>query len=266
MNILEEIKRSKEAEVRSRRLEMPVERLVQTEGYRKERRSLKKVLDDATGPAIIAEFKRKAPSAGPLREGAAVDEIVTGYAGAGACALSVLTDGSRFGGSLADLGEAVRLTDVPVLRKDFVIDEYQLVESRAHGADVILLIASMLGPERVRQLAAKAREIGLEVLLELHGEDELDHLCEETDLVGVNNRNLKDFSVDTGTSVRLGGMIPGEFTRVSESGISDPAVILKLHGLGYRGFLIGTHFMASTDPVKACADMVEAVRSKKHII
>jgi indole-3-glycerol phosphate synthase len=172
------------------------------------------------------------------------------YTAFGASGISVLTDHDFFGGSLDDL-VAARDNEVPLLRKDFMIDEYQLIEAKALGADVILLIAACLSPKEVKQLATEAKKLGLEVLLELHGEAELEHICDEVDLVGVNNRNLKNFEVDLQHSVRMAEKIGDGFIKIAESGINDVNNIRFLKQHGFEGFLIGEYFMKQEDPGKA---------------
>jgi indole-3-glycerol phosphate synthase len=179
-----------------------------------------------------------------------VEAVTRAYFGYGASGISVLTDLEFFGGSLDDL-TAARDNTIPLLRKDFTIDEYQIVEAKAFGADVILLIAACLTPQEVKTLSATARGLGLEVLLELHDESELDHICETVDLVGVNNRNLKDFKVDLEHSVRLAQKIDDRFIKVAESGINDVKNIHYLKQYGFKGFLIGEYFMKQPSPMMA---------------
>jgi len=218
--------------------------------------SLKRSLADPSRTGIIAEFKRKSPSKGVFLEGAD-PEIITGdYTAGGASGLSVLTDNYFFGGSNEDLIRARRHA-IPILRKDFMIDEYQVTEARAIGADVILLIAACLSPERVRELGGFARSLGLEVLLELHTEEELGHVCAEVDMVGINNRDLKTFSVDIERSKRLADRLPKELPKIAESGISDPATIRDMKAFGFTGFLIGETFMKHKDPGGAFKDFVQ---------
>lgn len=204
------------------------------------------LLDSPTG--IIAEFKRRSPSKGFIHEGADVAAVVPGYAAAGAAAVSVLTDRDYFGGSLDDLSRARTLVDIPLLRKDFIVNPYQICEARLCGADVILLIAAALTPTQTKTLAEFAHRLGLEVLLEIHNEDELGHICAEVDVVGVNNRNLTTFVTDVQTSFDLSERIPSEFVRISESGISSASTVKELRGAGFRGFLMGENFMKQTDP------------------
>jgi len=215
------------------------------------------VSPDKTG--IIAEFKRKSPSKGIINMEATVEEVTTGYFRSGASGLSVLTDFTWFGGNDSDLTRARELNLIPILRKDFIIDEYQVIESRSLGADAILLIAATLEKKKIQDLARCARSLGLQVLLEVHTREELGSLCVEVNMVGVNNRDLHTFIVDTEISTRLASDIPEEFVRISESGISSPLTIKRLMGAGYQGFLIGENFMSAPDPVVAFSDFVKLI-------
>jgi indole-3-glycerol phosphate synthase len=180
---------------------------------------------------------------------------------AGASALSVLTDNSFFGGKYEDLTTARNFNFCPILRKDFIIDEYQIVEAKSMGADVILLIAGILDAGQVQSLGAFARSLGLEILLEVHDREELERtLCEQVDLIGVNNRNLKDFTVSVDTSKELAALIPASFIKVSESGISKPETIQDLRNYGYKGFLMGEAFMKTSRPEKACAAFIQELK------
>jgi len=212
---------------------------------------------DKTG--IIAEFKRKSPSRGVINADVTIEEVTTGYFRSGASALSVLTDETYFGGSEADLMRARELNSIPILRKDFVLDEYQIIQARAMGADAILLIAAVLSPPRVKHLARFARSVEMQVLLEVHSKPELDRLCEYVDMVGVNNRDLNTFEVNMEVSLELVGEIPSDFLRISESGITSPLVVKKLRNAGFQGFLIGENFMRSPDPVVAFSDFVKLI-------
>ncbi|HRN55209.1 MAG TPA: indole-3-glycerol phosphate synthase TrpC [Agriterribacter sp.] len=260
MNILETIIEQKKIEVAARKQQTPVAVLEQMEWFSKPVLSLRKFLTDETKTGIIAEFKRKSPSKGWINAKADPVVVTTAYAQHGASGLSVLTDGDFFGGSLDDLIKA-RANAIPVLRKDFMVDDYQVVEAKAVGADVILLIAANLTPAEVKLLAATAKNLGLEVLLEIHNEEELEHICDEVDIVGVNNRNLKTFEVRIDTSVYLGGLIPADKIKISESGISDVKTIKELKENGYKGFLIGENFMKTPDPAIAFAAFVEQLKS-----
>ncbi|MGZ8541750.1 MAG: indole-3-glycerol phosphate synthase TrpC [Chitinophagaceae bacterium] len=225
-------------------------------------RSLKQSLLAEGSTGIIAEFKRKSPSKGWFKaKELEVEPVVTYYNSKGAAGISVLTDEEFFGGDLDDLIQTKVIADIPVLRKDFIIDEWQIAEAKAFGADVILLIAACLSPKEVKQLALFAKAIGLEVLLEIHNEEELDHICDEIDLVGVNNRNLKTFEVDINTSLQLIDKIPVDKPAVAESGISNVETIVTLKKAGFKGFLIGETFMKETDPGNAFSTFVTELKS-----
>jgi indole-3-glycerol phosphate synthase len=200
---------------------------------------------------IIAEFKRRSPSKGFFNADADAETIVGGYSATGAAAISVLTDRDYFGGSLNDLVVARKVSAVPLLRKDFIIDPYQICEARIAGADVILLIAAAMTAETCGELAAFARSLNLEVLLEIHNEQELTHLNPFVNVVGVNNRDLTTFVTDVSVSHRLSSMIPPAFLKISESGISSPSTVKSLTDAGFQGFLMGENFMKTPDPVKA---------------
>ncbi len=250
MNILEQIVAHKRKEVDQRKKEVGVKALESERFFSRKVYSLKQFIVDPTRTGVIAEYKRKSPSKGVINDVDSVESVTRMYAGFGASGISVLTDYHFFGGSLDDL-VAARDNDVPLLRKDFMIDEYQLVEAKAFGADVILLIAACLTVIEVKHLATAAKKLGLEVLLELHDESELDHICSEVDLVGVNNRNLKNFEVDLQHSVRMAEKIGKGFIKIAESGINDVNNIRFLRQHGFQGFLIGEYFMKQEDPGKA---------------
>lgn len=206
--------------------------------------------DNRTG--IIAEFKRRSPSKGLINGVADVAEVTRAYNHAGASALSVLTDVDFFGGQTDDLLAARAANEIPILRKDFMIDEYQILEAKAWGADIILLIAAILTPAEISTLAKFAKKLGLNVLLEVHNLEELERsICPDLDAIGVNNRNLADFTVDIQTSFDLVNRIPDEFMKISESAISEPKTIKALKEAGFNGFLIGENFMKTSDPGKA---------------
>jgi indole-3-glycerol phosphate synthase len=208
------------------------------------------VAPDRTG--IIAEFKRRSPSKGIINDQVTVEEVTQAYAAAGASALSVLTDVDFFGGHGNDLLAARSANQIPLLRKDFMIDEYQIIEAKALGADIILLIAAILTPAEIKSLSALAKNLGLNVLLEVHNQEELDRsICNDLDAIGVNNRNLADFTVDIQTSFKLVNRIPDEFMKISESAISAVETIKDLKVAGFNGFLIGENFMKTANPGQA---------------
>jgi len=250
MNILEQIVAHKRKEVGQRKKEVDINTLEAEHFFSRKTFSLKQFISDPTKTGIIAEYKRKSPSKGMINDRDSVESVTRMYAGFGASGISVLTDYNFFGGSLDDL-VAARDNEVPLLRKDFMIDEYQIVEAKAFGADVILLIAACLTPAEVKQMATAAKKLELEVLLELHDESELGHICNAVDLIGVNNRNLKNFDVDLEHSVRMSEKIGNEFTKIAESGINDVKNVRYLKQHGFNGFLIGEYFMKQEDPGRA---------------
>jgi len=255
MSILDDIISFKRQEVEKRKKDVGLDELEKREFFSREIISLKQSLLDETRTGIIAEFKRRSPSKGIINNAADVNKVTTAYVKGGASALSILTDEYFFGGSESDLLRA-RIHEIPILRKDFIVEKYQLVESRAMGADVILLIAACLSPKEVRDLAAFAKELELEVLLELHGENELAHMCDEIDLVGINNRNLKTFEVDIERSLAMANKIPAGKIRIAESGISKIENIKLFREHGFKGFLMGEHFMKQADPGRAFEEFV----------
>ncbi len=262
MTILEKILSHKREEVKTNKELYPAKLLEQSTFFPTPCVSLVKYLARTDLVGIIAEIKRKSPSKGFINKHIAVDELATGYMQAGASALSVLTDQTFFGGSSADLTLARKNNFCPILRKDFIIDEYQLIEAKSIGADVVLLIAAALTPAEVSALSKKAKTLGLEVLLEVHSEEELQsNLIPTVDLIGVNNRNLSDFSMDLSLSERLSSKIPDRYTKVSESGIDSADAILRLRRAGFRGFLIGEAFMKTSKPARACEELIAAVNS-----
>lgn len=218
-------------------------------------RSMSRALAESPS-GIIAEFKRRSPSKGWIKEEGRPDVIPPAYAQGGAAALSILTDSVYFGGSLDFIRIARPMVDIPVMRKEFVIDEYQLFEARLAGADAVLLIAACLSRQECATLAATARELGMEVLLELHGEGELDYAAIEVPMLGVNNRNLGSFVTDVRHSFSMIGRLPSDRVLVSESGLSNPATVRELRQAGYRGFLMGEQFMKHADPGEALKEFI----------
>lgn len=259
MNILDKIIETKKVEVEKRKEECPVAELEKSMFFNKPTLSLKKFLEDPSRSGIIAEFKRQSPSKGVINANVQVQDVTSGYEKAGASAISILTDKEYFGGENKDLTQARTFLNIPILRKEFIIDEYQIVEAKSLGADVILLIAAVLSPERLRQLAAFAKFLGLEVLMEVHNEQELLDNCCEVDVIGVNNRNLKDFTVSIQTSIKLAELIPGRYVKISESGIYDAETIIKLKEHGYQGFLIGENFMRNENPALEMEKFVASI-------
>jgi indole-3-glycerol phosphate synthase len=263
--MLEKIILYKHKEVAQLKKEISIESLKQKPFFNRETISFKNSI--RTGSGIIAEFKRKSPSKGIINDSVDIIETTQGYASAGASAISVLTDTEFFGGQISDLEIARAYNEIPILRKDFTIDEFQIYRAKAYGADLILLIAAVLSPKRCLELAEKAKELGLEILLEIHAEEELEQVKEIAhiaDAVGVNNRNLKTFTVDIEESMRLFDKIQAikdttenDFVVISESGLSDIEIVLKLRAKGFEGFLVGEHFMKQQNPAQACKEFIE---------
>jgi indole-3-glycerol phosphate synthase len=208
------------------------------------------------GTSVVAEYKRRSPSAGPIREGASVADVVSAYERGGAAALSVLTEQDHFGGSLADLAEARAATDLPILRKDFTIDPYQLYEAKAAGADAVLLVVGALSDSDLGSLYGIARQLELDAIVEVHDEEELERaLAVDADVIGINNRNLGDFSVDLGVTFELLTDVPAGKTVVSESGIHTRADVEELEGVGVDAVLVGEALMRAPDPEAACREL-----------
>lgn len=226
--------------------------------------SLKDALNEKHSSGIIAEFKRKSPSRGIINNAADAGATTAGYIASGAAAVSVLTDELFFGAHAEDFSDVRRSNNCPILRKDFIISEYQVAETKAMGADVLLLIAAILTSHQAAELANYAKQIGLEVLLEVRDRSELHNISEYVDLVGVNNRNLDDFSVSINNSIELFDFIPDHFTKISESGIDSPEVLIKLKDIGYKGFLIGEKFMSTQDPHYACSKFIKDMQAHQQ--
>ncbi len=255
MDVLQRIVESTRAEVARRRQGVPANELEQALAGRTEDRPFSEALV-RPGISLIAEHKRRSPSAGPIRDGTTVGEVVRAYERGGAAAVSVLTEGANFGGSLEDLAEARAATRLPVLRKDFIVDPYQVTESVAHGADAILLIVAALPAHDLADLDALARELDLDVLVEVHDEDELETALElDADVIGINNRDLRDFSVDVERTVRLLADVPAGKTVVSESGIGSRAQLDELERIGVDAVLVGEALMRAADIEAACRDL-----------
>lgn len=267
MSVLAEIIAHKQIEVAQHRALVPVRQLEQSVYFTAPTVSLVQHLQRATAngaSGIIAEIKRAAPSQGVLNPTICVAEVSTGYIQAGASALSVLTDEKYFQGSLEDLRTARRFNPAhPILRKDFIIDEYQLLEARAAGADVVLLIAAALSPTQIQTLARQARALGLETLLEIRQCAEVPDNLEYISALGVNNRNLSDLQIHLDTALELAAHLPPDLCKVAESGLSQAATIRRLREVGYQGFLIGTAFMRHPRPQDACAALVKQLGSQK---
>lgn len=264
MNILNTIAHYKLTEVEANKALKPVKSLEKSPYFTSRPLSFRKALLDPDGYGIIAEFKRQSPSKGIINDTAPVLQTVKGYAAAGASVVSVLTDNNFFGGSNDDILSIRENCPCPILRKDFIVDEYQIVEAKAIGADVILLIAAILTPKQIEHFAAFAKKLELNVLLEVHDKEELERSPNDyIDVIGVNNRNLQDFTVNIQRSFELSSLIPKQFIKISESAITDAKTIHDLRAAGYQGFLIGERFMHDAQPEKGLAKFIEDIENYK---
>lgn len=262
MTILDKITAQKAIEVAAAKAEISIQDLEKSGFFTRKTNSLVASLSAENSTGIIAEHKRKSPSKGVINDQLSVEEITQGYAKAGAACLSVLTDLEFFGGIREDLLKARAANPTtPILRKDFMIDEYQVYQAKAWGADVILLIAACLSPKQIKDFSKKAHDLGLEVLLEIHDQEELERSpLENIDVIGVNNRNLKNFAENNvNASLALADKIPANIVKISESCISQPETINLLKSVGYRGFLIGETFMKDNNPGTKLAEFIAKI-------
>lgn len=265
MTILEKIVAQKRQTIADRKARYPIALLEDSLYFETPTVSMSQYLRREDRVGIIAEYKRQSPSKGIINAYASVRDVSLGYMRAGASALSVLTDAPFFGGKNDDLTEARRFNYCPILRKDFIVEEYQVIEARSIGADAILLIAACLSKDDLHRLAGLARSLGMEVLVEVHHLEELDHLSPHTHLVGVNNRDLATFQVDIQHSLDLLPHLPQELVKVSESGLNDPDSVVTLRQAGYEGFLIGEHFMRAEHPGDRCRHFIQMVQSLEEL-
>ena len=261
MHILDKIVAHKKKEVAKRKELYPTSLLENSTFFNGQTVSLSQYVQREDKSGIIAEFKRRSPSKPSINLYADVEEVSMGYMQNGASALSILTDEHFFGGSSADLTIARRYNFCPILRKDFIIDEYQIIEARSIGADAILLIAEILTKEEVDHLAKMAHSLNLEVLMEIHSEQQLDKYTDQINLIGVNNRDLDTFVTDIETSKKLYDKLPQEATKISESGIHNVDAVHELKSIGYDGFLIGERFMSTANPGDACRKFVQDIQA-----
>jgi indole-3-glycerol phosphate synthase len=264
MTILEKITAHKKTEVTERKSLYPVKLLERTAYFSSPPVSLKKYLLRPDKNGIIAEIKKRSPSLGTIHAYVNVEKTSIGYMQAGASALSVLTDNTFFGGSSEDLTTARKFNFCPILRKEFIIDEYQVIEAKSIGADAILLIAAILTVEEIARFTDLAQSLGMEVLLELHGANELNKAYHKVNALGVNNRNLNTMQIDINHSVKMSALLPKEIVKVTESGIESVEAILKLRKHGYKGFLIGSHFMKQAQPHLACKEFIQLLDKQKE--
>jgi len=261
MFILDKINREKLLEIEKAKLKVSINELKDYPFFNRQVNSLASNLKKSDASGIISEFKVKSPSKGIIHPGANVEAITKGYVKAGVSGLSVLTDQQFFGGSLENLVKARKANPkIPILRKDFILDPYQIYQARAFGADIILLIAASLTKSQMEELSGVASDLNLEVLAEVHREEEIEKVPSGVDLIGVNNRDLKTFKVDIETSVRLFSLLPSSPVKISESGISSVESILKLKKAGYLGFLLGENFMKAENPAEACSEFIKNIR------
>ncbi|KUJ52364.1 indole-3-glycerol phosphate synthase TrpC [Chryseobacterium sp. JAH] len=257
MNILDKIIERKKQEIEDLKSTISLQQLKDSEFFGRKTLSLKETLKSKSG--IIAEFKRQSPSKGTINNQALPIEVVSAYENFGASAVSILTDQIFFGGLFEDILNVRNHISIPILRKDFMIDEYQFYEAKSLGADIILLIAACLSPSQVLEFTELAQELDLEVLLEIHSEDELKHINKNIDFVGINNRNLKDFKVNLQHSVNLKNQLPEEVLSIAESGIYSEQDFKFLKGKGFDGFLMGEYFMKNENPGKKFCEFISNV-------
>jgi indole-3-glycerol phosphate synthase len=255
MNILEKIIASKKK---------AIQLAMQTLYFNRPVFSLKKILAEKEQFHIIAEYKRKSPSKGVIQASALVQDVVPLYMKYGAAACSILTDQEFFGGSNNDILTIRDQVSIPLLQKDFIISSYQVLEARSIGADIILLIAACLNKETVKELAGLAKQLGLEVLLEIHDEMELEYMNQHIDFVGVNNRDLRSFTVDLNRSIELRQKIGNDFFTIAESGIGSPDDLLQLKTAGFNGFLMGEYFMKTEDPGRTFHKLINVLQNKTN--
>jgi indole-3-glycerol phosphate synthase len=260
MTILDKIIENKKKEVSVLHETTTFKELENSIFFKRDTVSLSEFLLNMDKTGIIAEFKRKSPSKGIINSLSSIEEVTSGYFREGASGVSILTDKHFFGGSIDDISSVRERSHFPILRKEFIVDEYQVIESKSIGADAILLIAAVLGKKEISNLSALARSLNMQVLLEIHEYKELDKLNKDVNIIGVNNRNLKTFEVKTDVSEMLAEKIPGGLLKISESGIFSVQVLKKLRSCGYNGFLIGERFMSSSDPVKSFSEFAKEIK------
>jgi len=265
MNMLDKIISDKRQLVKEKKELVPIKLLEKSIYYESKTVSLKDYILRSDKHGIIAEIKKRSPSKGNINLYVDVEKTSIGYMQAGASAISVLTDTPYFGGKNEDLTLVRRSNFCPVLRKDFIIDEYQIIESKSIGADAILLIASVLTKEEIQNFTQLAHSLRLEVLLEIHTKEEVDKICEFNNIVGINNRNLGSLSIDIQNSSILLPYIKNIEVKISESGIKSPKDLIELKSFGFNGFLIGSLFMHSSQPHLALKQFVEELKTKNLV-
>jgi indole-3-glycerol phosphate synthase len=257
MTILDKIIETKKLEVAEGKQNRPVKELESSVLFARQCISFSKSIVKPGASGIIAEFKRQSPSKGIINDKVAVKDVAEGYFKAGVSAMSVLTDKIYFGGNNNDLIEARAAVQIPIIRKEFIIDEYQIVEAKSIGADAILLIAACLTKQEIVELTDFAHSLNLEILLELHDESELKKVYDKADMIGINNRNLKNFVVDVDHAIKLAQSLPKEMVKIAESGLNSPLTVAMLRKEGFHGFLMGEHFMKTENTGETCRKFIE---------
>ena len=262
MKILDKIIEDKKIEINKLLSNSSISKLENSHLFSRKCISLKESIKN-NNSGIICEFKRRSPSNQNINYISSLSDVVSGYEEAGAAGLSILTNKKYFDGDTQDIIDIRDISNLPILRKEFIISEYQVIEAKSIGSDAILLIASILSEEEIIGYSSLAKSIGLEVLLEIHSEDELYKISgDDIDIVGVNNRNLDTLEIDLNNSVELYGKIPSKFIKISESGISEVESILKLKEVGYNGFLIGEKFMKTRNPMESAHDFIKKIENE----
>jgi len=262
MKILDKIVYDKKSEIENLSKIVSISDLENKKDFTKQSKSLKESIKKSKS-GIICEFKRKSPSNEKINYKSNVSDVINGYEKAGAVGVSILTNKKYFDGSISDINEVKKSINIPILRKEFIISEYQIVESKSIGADAILLIASILNKEDIKNYSSLAKSLGLEVLLEIHSIDELNKISNtDVDIIGINNRNLDTLDIDIKNSIDMFEKIPNEFIKISESGISKVESIIRLIKVGYDGFLIGENFMKTSKPEESAYNFIKKVENE----
>ncbi len=263
MSILEKIVKAKRADVEKLKISKPITSLEKSKFFEVKTISLENSLTDKDGYGVIAEFKRQSPSRGIINPAALVEDVCKAYFNSGASAVSVLTNNEFFGGSSEDLISARKICFGPILRKEFIIDEYQVIESKSLGADAILLIVDILTVSELRKLSELAASLNMDVLFEIHDNSGITKLPGEAKLIGINSRNLGNFRIDMDILKKTITKLPESGIKIAESGIHSAEILTELRRLGFNGFLVGELFMRETDPGKACYEFISKIKKLK---
>ena len=261
MTILDKIIETKKQEVAENKAKTPVSNLEKSQYFERKCFSFRKNIEMQGASGIIAEYKRQSPSKGIINDKVSVKEVADGYFKAGVSAMSILTDKQYFGGCNNDLLEGRSAVGLPIIRKEFIIDEYQIVEAKSIGADAILLIAACLTAQEIKTLTDFSHSLGLEILLELHDESELKKVYDQADMIGINNRNLKNFVVDVDHAIKMAHSLPKTMTKIAESGLDSAHTVAMLRKEGFHGFLMGEYFMKTSNPGLACQNFIAELRN-----